>query len=78
MAQHDPEAARQWVQDLFEAVAVFAEFPRRGRMVPELQRTDIREMVWNQHRVIYRLNADTINILTVIHGRQQFDADEVV
>ncbi|MCL1487555.1 MAG: type II toxin-antitoxin system RelE/ParE family toxin [Marinobacter sp.] len=48
IAEDNPDAALQWVNDLFATVERLADFPKSGRMVPEVggaayQRADI----WN-------------------------------
>jgi len=47
-------------------------FPQKGRMVPEVGRTEIREVLYGQYRVIYRLEEKRLFILTVRHQRRQF------
>lgn len=76
-ATHNPEGARQWAEDLFEAVGHLSQFPELGRMVPELGRHELREMVWREYRVIYRLDPDLINILALVHGRQHLDPSDL-
>jgi plasmid stabilization system protein ParE len=51
--------------------------PRRGRIVPELDRPDVREVLFGNYRVIYRIGADEIVILSVRHGRRMLDGDEL-
>jgi plasmid stabilization system protein ParE len=41
-----------------------------GRAVPEVDRTDIREVVEPPYRIIYRVLPDRIEVLTVMHGAQ--------
>ena len=43
-------------------------FPESGRAVPEYESTQVRELIIDRYRVIYRLKNDVIEILTVIHG----------
>ena len=45
-------------------------FPRSGRMVPEYEAPDIREVIERPYRIIYRIKADQIDILDVVHGAQ--------
>ena len=45
-------------------------FPRSGRMVPEYEAPDIREIIERPYRIIYRIKADQIDILAVVHGAQ--------
>lgn len=47
--------------------------PKSCRVVPELNRSDIREIIFGNYRVIYKVT-DDIHILTVRHGRQLLDA----
>jgi len=77
VASDRPSAAVRWLDRLLDAVATLAEFPDRGRAVPELQRPDIRELIVAPYRVMYRRDAKRVVVLTVRHGRRQFDADEV-
>ena len=46
-------------------------------MVAELDRPEIRQLVYSRYRIIYRLDPHRIVILTIRHGRQEFDAREV-
>lgn len=72
-----PEAAARWVDELFATVANLKDHPRRGRRVPELNRAAIREVQHGNYRVIYRLDPTRIVVLTVRHGRRDWDPGEV-
>jgi plasmid stabilization system protein ParE len=72
IAMDKPSAAEDWIRGLFKAVAKLGRYPESGRIVPEVQRPDIREIVYNSYRAVYRL-AGEISVLTVIHGRQMLD-----
>lgn len=76
MALDRAQAGRDWVNGLFDRVNTLAEFPATGRVVPEAGRADIRELIYQKHRVIYRLEATRVAILTVRHGRQNLDLQE--
>jgi len=39
-------------------------------MVPEYEAPDIREVIERPYRTIYRIKADQIDILAVVHGAQ--------
>jgi plasmid stabilization system protein ParE len=77
IAKDNPTAARRWVDDLFAAVTTLARLPGRGRRVPELPRADVRELLFGNYRVIYRIEARRVAVLTVRHLRRRFDPDEV-
>ncbi len=68
-----PSAAAKWIVGLLEAVAKLRAFPHKDRMVPEVGRAEIREILYGQYRVIYRLEEKRLFILTIRHQRRQFD-----
>ena len=69
IAEDNPDAAAGWVDDLFATVERLADFPKSGRMVPEVRSPRIRELIFGTYRVIYSVK-DQIDILTVRRGSQ--------
>ncbi|MGV8843025.1 MAG: type II toxin-antitoxin system RelE/ParE family toxin [Pseudomonas sp.] len=48
-----------------------ANFPESGRRVSEAKCDDIREVVFQSYRIIYRIiDAQRIDIIAVVHGRR--------
>jgi plasmid stabilization system protein ParE len=60
----------QWLEGLFERVELLQVLPESGRIVPEIGISSIREIIFGQYRVVYRLEGEHIMILTVRHGKQ--------
>jgi toxin ParE1/3/4 len=57
------------VRRLVEAVDVLEEFPRSGRRVPEhSDREDLRELVRPPFRIVYRLSAEVLHVVTIFHS----------
>jgi plasmid stabilization system protein ParE len=73
IAADEPAAARAWLERLLERVRSLADYPDSGRMVPELQREDVRELIVPPYRVIYRRTADAVEIAALRHGARHFD-----
>jgi plasmid stabilization system protein ParE len=71
-----PGAAREWAEGLFDLVDRLRAFPDRGRIVPELGQPSIRELIYGDYRVVYKIEGATIGVLTVRHGRRQFEVSE--
>ena len=44
------------------------EQPLSGRKVSEYDAEDIRELIEDPYRIIYRIKPDQIDVLAVIHG----------
>src|SRR3990172_11701786 len=42
--------------------------PRIGRMVPEISNPAIRELLFRKYRIVYRVNKNNVEILTVFEG----------
>jgi toxin ParE1/3/4 len=66
------EAARRWIDRLLERGERTADAPRAGRIVPEVQREDIREVFLKSYRIVSQLRRDEIAILTVFEGHRLF------
>lgn len=71
IAADNMKAAQAWVDEVFEKVEMLEAFPSSGRIVPELNRKDIREIIFGNYRIIYQKTTDVISILTVRHFKQR-------
>jgi toxin ParE1/3/4 len=76
IAKDDRAAAERWVVGVFEATARLENFPRSGRVVPEVSAADVREVIYGSYRVIYSVG-EQIEILAIFHGRRLFDPKEI-
>lgn len=76
IADDNPDAAVRWVDDLFASVERLADFPKSGRMVPEVGSPRIRERIFGAYRVIYGVK-DRVDILTVRRGSQLLRMSEI-
>ena len=48
-------------------------FPKSGRIVPEYGKENLREIIYGNYRIVYRIDNETINILTVSSSAQILD-----
>ena len=53
---------------LVAAVSRLERFPQSGRVVPEVGDASLREVVYGNYRLVYRLHAGVVEIVTVYHG----------
>lgn len=77
IARDRPKAAERWVVKVFDSVRPLTTSPKRGRVVPEAGREEIRELLFGKYRIIYKLEDDSISILTIRHCRRLFDLKEI-
>ncbi len=75
IAEDDPVAAYDWCERLVRRADAVAAMKMSGRVVPELRREDIREIIVGNYRVIYRVTPNGIEVTTVIEGHKQLPAD---
>ncbi|MBI4778139.1 type II toxin-antitoxin system RelE/ParE family toxin [Candidatus Desantisbacteria bacterium] len=47
-----------------------ALFPRIGRIVPEYNNPNLRERIYGNYRIVYRLKDGIIEIAAICHGAQ--------
>lgn len=71
IAKDSPQNAKRVVRDMHRKAASLAETPLIGRVVPELEDPDIREIPAYSWRLIYQLREQRMFVLTVIHKRRQ-------
>lgn len=65
-----PNAAARFVQRVFQVVEHLADFPLSGRVVPEFDDPDIREVIRKPCRIVYRVKANKqiVEIVRVWHA----------
>jgi plasmid stabilization system protein ParE len=73
IARNAPLTAAAFVRRIRESVKRVRVFPELGQVVPELGRNDVREFLHGNYRVIYRVAAERIDILTVFHSARLLD-----
>jgi toxin ParE1/3/4 len=53
--------------------------PESGRVVPELEMNQIRELIEGNYRIVYRyLGSDFVEILTIHHSSRDFNSREII
>jgi toxin ParE1/3/4 len=77
IATDNPVAAKQWIQRLRERARNALHAPLAGRVVPEMSREDIRELIEGNYRIVYQVLEDRLVILTVFEGHHLFPQGKV-
>ncbi len=73
IARDTSRYAELFAERVFRATNHLVEFPRVGRVVPEIGRDDIREVIVQSYRVIYRVLPEVVQILAVHHGARRLE-----
>ena len=78
IAQDEPSAAEKWVETVFSKVEQLKTSPEIGRIVPELNNNQFRELIYGNYLIIYRVEKNQISVLTIRHGKQILPIDEIL
>lgn len=71
IARASAERAVRFVDALIDhAESLLTGNPRSGRIVPETNNPDMRELIYRGYRIVYRLKNDDVEILTVFEGHR--------
>lgn len=66
--------AAAFVREVRDAARSLQHLARRGRVVPELSKTTIRELFVGNYRLIYQLKASEVIVLAIVHGARDLAA----
>ena len=72
-----PSSALKWVRGIQKSVNKLKNFSEIGRRVPEIKRSDIREIIEGNYRIIYKIGLDRISILTLRHCSQLLSVENI-
>lgn len=68
VARDSPVYAVRLTDRIVEAVERLEAFPLSGRMVPEFERDDLREVILGSFRIVYLTQGESVTVLRVVHG----------
>jgi len=60
--------AAVFVKKIMNIVKNLPDFPLSGRVVPEFNDENIRERIYGNYRIVYRLKGDWIEVVTISHS----------
>ncbi len=68
IAHDKPTIALHFARRIVSTIKQLRQFPQMGRMVPEEQDKNLRELIYGNYRIIYRLRDKGIEVLTIHHA----------
>lgn len=67
--------AKSVAQKIAASTRRLANFPLSGRIVPEFDQENIREVFAYNYRIIYRVEGETVTIAAVVHGKRPVELE---
>ena len=77
ISQDNPQRAARFVNYLIQRGESVSENPRIGRIVPEISNPIVREMIAKKYRIVYRIQENKIEILSVFEGHKLLSLEEL-
>ena len=71
-------AAQNLIENIFDKVESLQVNSERGRIVPETNREDIRELFEGEYRIIYRVELKKLFILTIRNFKQLLPEEDLM
>jgi plasmid stabilization system protein ParE len=68
IAKDSPHYASLFAKKINLIVKTIPQFPESGRVVPEYNNKKIREKIYENYRIVYRLKGDAVEIVAICHG----------
>lgn len=75
IAEDDPAAAVIFTERLIRRTDLLIDQPQAGRLVPEVPGRELRELIEGNYRIVYRINVNVVEILTVFEAHKRFLQD---
>lgn len=70
----NPRRAETFVAELESRCRELGGMPRAYALVPRHERSGVRRRPYRDYLIFYRLAADTVEVLHVLHGAQDYEA----
>jgi addiction module RelE/StbE family toxin len=70
ISSDSPAYAKIVVKKVVKLTRQLARFPQSGREVPEFRDPSLRELLAYSYRIIYKVEAEEVIIVSVIHGKR--------
>lgn len=71
---HNPARAATFIEELLDRCEGLADLPRAYPLIPRYEQWGIRRFVHRDYLIFYRVHADLIEVIHVIHGAQDYEA----
>ncbi len=68
IAKDSVDRAALFIERLIEVTDGLIEFPYSGRVIPEINQTSCREIVFGAYRIMYDIISDSVRIASVVHS----------
>lgn len=65
--------ASLFAKRIISIVKGIPQFPKAGRVVPEYRDENLREKIYQNYRIVYRLKDGVVEIVSICHGAKPLE-----
>ena len=78
IARDSPHYASLFCLNVLKKIERLERFPMLGRVVPETDDPAIRELLFGNYRIIYRVEKEVVELLSIYHGSRLLDPERLI
>ncbi|MEA4964028.1 type II toxin-antitoxin system RelE/ParE family toxin [Lutispora sp.] len=67
--------AKKVVEEIINKSDYLKTYPNIGRSIPELNNPRIRELIVYSYRMVYQVESEDVEILTLVHSKKNLDLE---
>lgn len=71
IALDSPYYASNFAKKILKSIEKISFFPKLGRIVPECNNENIRELIYQNYRIVYNLDVNSLTIVYIGHSSKQ-------
>ena len=75
VARSSPQYAKKLVDRLTRRSQQIGAFPQSGRVVPDVNDVNVREVLEGPYRIIYHILDDQVDVIAVVHSARQWPGE---
>ncbi|KAF0144125.1 MAG: plasmid stabilization system [Nitrospirae bacterium] len=73
IAKDSRHYASLFAKKIVSIIKTIPQFPKAGRIVPEYNDENLREKIYENYRIVYRIKDEIIEIVAICHGARQLE-----
>lgn len=76
IADDNKPATAKWLKQISNYTKRLQTFPESGRVVPELNNPQTRDLIFKKYRILYKIGNNVIYIVAIRHSRENLDEND--
>jgi toxin ParE1/3/4 len=73
ISKDSTQYATRFASKIIDSIEVLKTFPEIGRIVPEYDNKNLREIIYRNYRIVYKTSEGIAEIVTIFQGSKQLE-----